>query len=257
MMKRMSTLLLLGMLFFAPPLQAEEKPPATQESVRNERVIQRLTSMGQYLRTLKVFAIHADILNDEVLDNGQKLQFAGVADYLVQTPNRLRLEVKNDHRYRIYTYDGKTLTQYSPRLKYYASMDIADTIGQMMMKVKEKYDLEMPLADLFLWGTDMADTKDIKEAAFIGVEQMNGHDSEHFAFRQEGVDWQIWIQSGDKPLPDKLVVTATDEPSQPSYVSHLKWNLTPKIQNKDFTFTPPKGAMKIDIVSVLPADKKQ
>ena len=33
--------------------------------------------MGKYLRSLKSFAVHADTSIDEVLQSGQKVQFAG------------------------------------------------------------------------------------------------------------------------------------------------------------------------------------
>ena len=39
--------------------------------------------MGKYLRSLKSFAVHATSI-DEVLQNGQKVQFAGTLDYRVQ-----------------------------------------------------------------------------------------------------------------------------------------------------------------------------
>lgn len=249
-MKYFTSLLFVGVLFVSSLGQAADQPAATQQSNRNEQVINRLLGMGKYLRTLKVFAVHADTTNDESFDNNQKLQFAGSADYLVQVPDQLRLSLKNDAGTRVYIYDSKTLTQYSPLLGYYSTMEFKGTIGQMILYVKEKYDLDMPLADIFLWGTDKADTSDIKEAVYIGVERMNGHDSHHFAFRQEGVDWQIWIRSGDQPLPDKLVVTDTDDPTQPTFASTLKWDLSPKPQAKDFIFTPPKNAVKIDIVTV-------
>jgi hypothetical protein len=255
-MKYMSAFVTIGMLLFVPSLHAAEQTAAAQDSMRDPQVMNRLDSMGQYLRSLKVFALHADTTTDEVLENGQKLQFAGAADYLVQTPDRMRLELKNDFKHRIYTYDSQSLTQYSPQLGYYTTMEITGTNGEMVLQVKKKYDLDMPLVDLFLWGTDEADTKGIKVAAFVGVEQMNGHDSEHYAFRQEGVDWQVWIQPGDQPLPDKLVITDTEDPSQPSFVANLQWDLSPKTQEKDFIFVPPKGAMKIDIVSLEPAAKK-
>jgi len=250
-MKRMATILMMGMLLIAPAVHAEnQQPAAAQGAIRNEQVMGRLTTMGQYLRGLKTFGIHADLTNDEVMENGQKLQFVGTADYLVKTPDRLRLEVKDDSQHRIYTYDNKFLTQYSPRLGYYATMETTGPIGKILIGIKEKFDLEMPLADLFLWGTDKDGSEDIKEADFVGVEQINGHDSEHFAFRQEGVDWQIWIQPGDQPLPDKLVITSTEDLAQPNYVVNLKWNLTPESQESDFTFTPPQGATKIEIVRV-------
>ena len=250
-MKPLATFLILGMLLFVPKVHAaKQQPSSVQAPARDEQVITRLISMGQFLRAQKSFGLHSETLTDEVLTSGQKLQFAGSADYLVQFPDRLRLELKNDSRHRIYTYDGTTLTQYAPELGFYATVETKGTIGQMVMKVRRQYDLEIPLADLFFWGTDEDGIKDIKQAAFIGTERMGDHQSEHFAFRQEGVDWQIWIQPGEHPLPDKVVITSTDDPAQPNFVAVLTWDLEPKIRNEEFHFTPPKNAHKIEIVPV-------
>ena len=250
-MKHLTSLLFVGALLLSSLCQAAEQPAAmAQQSNRNDLVINRLITMGKYLRTLKAYTIHVDTTNEESFDNGQKLQFSGSAEYQIHVPDQMYLSIKNPVKTRVYTYDSKTLTQYSPLLNYYSTMDFKGTIGQMVLYVKDKYDLDMPLADLFLWGTDEVDINDIKEAIYVGTEQMNGHDSDHFAFRQEGVDWQIWIQTGDQPLPDKLVVTDMDDPTQPTFASSLKWNLSPKFQAKDFVFTPPQNAVKIDIITV-------
>ena len=250
-MKHLATFLMMGMLFFVPNVHAAQQQPSNvQAPSRDEQVINRLVSMGQYLRGLKSFGVHSETPTDEVLATGQKLQFAGSANYLVQPPDRLRLELKNDSRHRIYTYDGTTLTQYSPELGFYATVESKGTTGQMVMKVRQQYDLEIPLADLFFWGTDKDGIKDIKEAAFVGTERLGNHQSEHFAFRQEGVDWQIWIQPGEQPLPDKMVITSTDDPAQPNFVAVLTWDLDPKFTDEDFHFTPPKDALKIEIVPV-------
>jgi hypothetical protein len=60
------------------------------------------------------------------------------------------------------------------------------------------------------------------------------------------VDWQLWVQQGETPLPRKLVITTKQEEGQPQYVSNMNWNLSPKINNKLFSFVPPKDAHKID-----------
>ncbi len=251
-MKRMLGLLMTGMLLFGAAAYAADAPSAAQASSRDDKAIDRLTAMGQYLRGLKAFAVHADTTKDEVLINEQKLQFAGTADYLVQTPKHLRLEVKNDRRHRSYTYNGETLTQYAPRIGYYATMNVTGTIGEVLQQVREEY-LDLPLADLFLWGTGKADPKDIREATSIGVERIGNRECDHYAFRQEDIDWQIWIQQGKQPLPLKLVITTTDEPSQPQYVAVLKWNLSPKINKNDFRFIPPKNSKKIEMAPFNPA----
>ena len=63
--------------------------------------------------------------------------------------------------------------------------------------------------------------------------------------RQPGLDWQVWIQQGDYPLPRKLVITTTTDPARPRYTSVITWNLAPSFDDAAFTFEPPKDAKKI------------
>ncbi|EHP37928.1 hypothetical protein OR16_40084 [Cupriavidus basilensis OR16] len=53
------------------------------------------------------------------------------------------------------------------------------------------------------------------------------------------------------------MITTTAEATQPQYVAQLKWNLTPRLDDKIFKFTPPGDARKIDLVPVAQAAAKQ
>ena len=237
----------------APPPQAA---PASDIDVK---AIDALKAMGAYLRNLKAFGLRSETTTDEVLDNGQKVQFGGTVDYLVRKPNGMRAEVVSDRKRRQYFYDGKTVTVYGPTNGYYASAAAPPTITELLQFLDEKYDLNLPLADLFLWGTDKDGLDDIKSAINLGPSRIGGIDCDHYVFRQADVDWQIWIERGKTPLPRKLVITTTSEPAQPQYVAVLKWDLNPKLDNKTFTFVPPKGAQKIVLATAeaLAAEKKK
>jgi hypothetical protein len=81
--------------------------------------------------------------------------------------------------------------------------------------------------------------------------------SDHLAFRNAEVDWQIWIQQGDRPVPRKLVVTSKRMPGSPQFVTVLSdWQTAPAITDTTFSFVPPKGAQKIDFLPVAPAMPK-
>lgn len=222
---------------------------------REAKAMDALAAMGKYLRSLKAFAVRADAVIDEVLTTGQKLQFAGTVDYLVQAPNGLRADVRSDRRQRVFIYDGKSLTLYAPRMRYYGAVAAPATIAEALQVAEQKYDLEVPLADLFLWGTDKGGLEDIREAAFIGPAKIAGKACDHYAFRQDDVNWQLWIRQGSQPLPCKIVITTTAEPSQPQYAAVLAWNLAPKIDKSSFTFAPPKGASRINIAPAATAGK--
>jgi len=221
--------------------------------VINPGAIEALKSMGAYLHTLKSFTVHADSTTDEVLESGQKVQFAGTVDLRARLPDRLRMDVKSDRKQRELYYNGKTVTQFAPRIKYYGSVAAPGTVRETLTAAATKYDLNVPLADLFYWGTDQAGIADIKSAIYIGPSQVGGLECDHYAFRQEGVDWQLWIRSGKTPLPCKLVVTTLDLPSQPQVATTLRWDLKSPVDDKAFNFVPPKGAQKIEIAPAAAA----
>jgi hypothetical protein len=232
--------------------QTAKPPPATAEI--EPKAIEALKTMGAYLRTLKIFTVRSDTAIDEVLDTGQKVQFGGTVEYRVRAPNRLRADIHSDRKQRQYFYDGKTLTVWGPRNRYYASVPASGSIGQLVQVAEQKHGVELPLSDLFLWGTDQAGLDDIRSATYIGPARIGGLDTDHYAFRQQDVDWQLWIERGRTPLPRKLVITTLQEPSQPQYVAVLKWDLAPKLDDAVFRFVPPKDARRIVFAPV--PDKK-
>jgi hypothetical protein len=240
---------------FAQQPTAPATAPSAAATLLDAKAIGALTAMGKYLRSLKSFTLHADTAIDEVLTTGQKIQFAGSLDYTVAFPNRLRAEVRSDRRTRDYYFDGKSLTQYAPRMNYYATIAAPGTLSELVQVANQKFGLPLPLADLFLWGTDKSGVEDITAASYFGPARIGGRDCSHFAYRQPNVDWQIWIEKGARPLPCKIVITTTDEPAQPQYAAVLKWDVAPKLQASTFVFTPPKDARRIEMATVQAAVK--
>ena len=226
-------------------------PAASTATVtKDTAVLKRLAEVGSYLRAQKSFAVKADALTDEVLESGQKLQFASTIDYQVSSPDKLRASVRSDRRQRDYYFDGKTLTQVAARNGYYASVPLPGTIGEGMMAVAQRFDIEIPLADLFLWGTPKDGLDDLTSALLVGPARIGGVDADHFALRQPGVDWQVWVERGARALPLKLVITTTDDPAQPQYAATLKWDLKANPAASAFTYVPATGAHRIELKPV-------
>ena len=90
-----------------------------------------------------------------------------------------------------------------------------------------------------------APNNQLTAAMDVGPSQVDGVTCEHYAFRQEGADWQLWIQQGPHPLPRKLIITTTTDPSRPQFASTMAWNLAPSYNDAAFTFVPPNDAKKI------------
>ena len=78
---------------------------------------------------------------------------------------------------------------------------------------------------------------------------IDGVECHHLAFRNADVDWQIWIQSGDKPLPKRYVITSRWITGAPQFSLNMTWDTEPEFSNDIFNFIVPEKAQKIELIS--------
>ena len=223
----------------------------TSKSVEPPRVdpeaVSALQKMGNYLRSLGSFEIHATTLTEDVLDNNQKVQIGGAMVYKVRKPNAFMIAMSTDRKVRQFYYDGKRFTIYSPRMNFYTTVDAPPTIGELFKRVYDNYGIEFPLEDLFHWGAADNRFDDLTSAVLVGYAKIDGQDSDQFAYREGDADWQVWIQHGDKPLPLKLVIVKTSDQTMPEYSVVLHWNTSATFPNDVFAFKVPAGAHPIKL----------
>jgi len=241
-------LLMSTTIFMTNPASAA---PDEKKNEIEQKAMDGLANMGNFLRTLKSFSINSDISRDEVLLSGQKIMVTGTSQLTAQRPNKLRISMEIDeiNQDDSFYYDGKTFTLFGNNNRYYASFKAPETIGKLIDLADRRYGIDFPLRDLFAWGTDNSKINNIQSALFIDLTEVNGVLCNHYAFRQKEVDWQIWIEQGKTPLPQKLVITSKMEEGQPQYMSTMKWNLSPEISEETFVFTPLADSYKIEFKS--------
>ena len=238
----------------------EAKPQATPEAKEDSNIdpaaVDAVKKMGAYLRSLKAFQVIADVTHDDVLEDGLIVQSNSKIDMIAAKPNRLRVEVTADDRHRLYLYDGKNFTVWGRILNYYATVPAPPTIPELFQKIDENYDVELPLIDLFKWGTNEDDINKIKTAIDVGPTSVEGVTCEQYAFHQEGADWQVWIQLGEFPLPRRLVITTLTDEARPQHSNTFTWNLAPSYNDEAFVFDPPPDAKRIILEQRADATEK-
>ncbi len=248
------TFLVLGLLAMsvaAPCVRAQTAPASSAQPPANAvdpASIQALKDMGAFLQSLKRFHVATEVTGERVLADGQKLQHSATAKMDVERPNKIRALMQTARSAREIIYDGKTVTLYTPAQKYYSTVEFTESIGGLVDKLEQKYGVELPLRDLFLFGTPAAPLDKFESAMNAGQDFIGGEICDHYAFRKGKIDWQIWIATGGKPLPRKVVITNRNDDERPQSVSLIDWNLKPAFKDSVFKFTPPKGATKIEIV---------
>jgi len=239
------------MTLVAVVAMAADRPPKTTPTIDRE-AISALERMGAFLREQQTFTIQQRSETDYVLDNGQKIRLSARGDLRVRRPDHLRADVISDRKDRQFFYDGKTFTMFGKRVGLYASVPAPPTILELASLLEERHGLELPMVDMFRMGSDNSVIDQITDATVVGPTKLDGVDTIQYAFRQPGLDWQIWLEAGARPLPRKIILTTTDDPTRPEHTIELTWDLNAKHDDAVFAFVPPKDSAKIPLAEIIP-----
>ena len=246
-LKQTGIALALSLAVLVPAARAQT--PAAAPAI-DQDAIAALTRMGTYLRSLKAFQIDVAITDEDVLDDGQKIQSETRTSLLARMPNGLRVERSNDRVERLYLWDGKNASLLARRMNYYATVPAPATIEELIAVLDEQYGIDLPLVDLFLWGAPKWTPAQIKGAMVVGPSVVAGTTCDQYAFRQDEVDYQIWIQKGDFPLPRKIVITTKTDEARPQHTAVYTWNLAPSFNDAAFVLDPPTGALRVPLAKI-------
>jgi hypothetical protein len=224
---------------------ADDAPAVEPEAARV------LKQMSDYLGSLEQFTVRADNTIDTLLRSGQKLQMGARVDIAIQRPSRLRVNRKADIVDQEFYFDGKTLTLYGKRVNYYARMTASRTvdIDTALELAEEEVGVLMPASDLFFSDVYQRLMEDAQSGFHAGTSVVGGVETDHLAFRGSEVDWQIWVEKGDRPLPRKYLITSKWMAGAPQFIAVLSdWKTSVKLDDALFQFSPPADAEEIGFI---------
>ena len=208
-----------------------------------------LRRMTNYLGSLQQFSLDTESTLEVVLASGQKIQFDSAARVTVRRPNKLYAERSGDIISQSFYYDGKTLSLYNPAENYYATVRAPGTIEGMLDFARDALDVAAPAGDLLFEDAYARLTQEVISGFVVGKAVVGGVRCDHLAFSGPVVDWQIWIQDGDRPLPRRYVITTKDLAGWPQFtVVAGNWNLAPSVNDSRFNFVPPPGAQQVEFL---------
>ncbi len=208
-------------------------------------------AMTTHLNALPAFSVNMD-LGDEVLDTtGRKLQLSASTSLVVKRPAAIYAHRQGPVADMEMFSDGKQLTVHGKGLNIYIQKDTSGGIDGAIDQVRAETGLEAPAGDLLYSDAYEGLMDGVVSADYVGTGFVNGVECHHLAFRQDQVDWQLWVQKGDEPLPMKYVITSKWVTGAPQHsVRFRDWNSRPEIGVDRFTFSAPSGAKQIQEISL-------
>lgn len=216
-----------------------------------------LQQMGKYLGAADHFSFHAEILFDDVLQTGQKLQFSASNDIALQRPGRLLSEYQGELGSRRFSYDGKQMTLYDPMTNMYASEKAASSVDKVLEELATSYGFSPPLSD-FLYSDPYKMLRENVQFGFhVGTSDIAGVSCQHLAFVENHIDWQIWIKDGEQPVPCKIIITYKTIPGSPQFTALLSdWDFSTPLAEPLFEAQLPGDAQQIEFLKPSESEKQ-
>jgi hypothetical protein len=207
--------------------------------------------MSNYITKAQKFGFRLHETFDEISDSGWRLQYSNNRAVGVWRPDRVVGDITGDTINRMFVYNGTTLSVLDKSHNTYGVIEVPDTIDATLDFLVEKYEIVWPLCDILY--SDIYDglVNNIRTGTYAGLHYAAGELCHHLVFTQDNIDWQIWVDTGDKPILKKVVITYKQLAGYPQYTAvFTKWNMDPEFTEELFRFTPPEGAEKKELKPV-------
>jgi hypothetical protein len=205
-----------------------------------------LKAMSDFMAEQKTFSFSYQSAVEVVTPEFEKLQFVSSGNVAVERPDKIKVTRTGGFADLELVFDGDTLSVLGKNLNAYAQMEAKGTLADLGEKF-ESAGIEPPGADLLSPNIYELLIDSDAEARHVSSAYIDGVECEYLAVRTHDVDWQIWVQAGDKPLPLRYVITSKHVSQAPQYsVQTSNWKLGADASS-DFSFDKPADARKVDL----------
>ena len=239
------TLLFVAISFSAPAAQAQD-----------DGARKLLKTMSDYVGSQESISIAYDSDIEVITSDLQKIQFASSGQLQLIRPDKVHASRTGGYTDVEFLFDGKTFTFYGKHLNSFAQSQSPGSVDQLVDRLRTEYLVEAPGADLLLSNVYGKLIEDVIDAKHIGLGVIDGVECEHLAFRNLDVDWQVWIETGARPIPRKYVITSKAVTGGPQYTLRIKdWKTDVATAADAFAFKPLAGAKKVEFKELANVDE--
>lgn len=217
-----------------------------------------LKSMSEALDAAQSFSCTVHQMYDSPNAAGRLVQLTRKSEIIVERPDNMSVTTTNGYEFeKKLIHNGKLTTFVDVKVNAYAQEPASpEKIGDMLDYFASKYSIVMPIADLMFPQSYKAMTANVTYGQYIGVTMCGDYKCHQLAFEQPDIDWQVWVDAGEKPLLRKILIINKTKPGMPRYMSVIRdWNLSPKIAQYAFAPQIPAGAKQITLEKMFNIEK--
>ena len=218
------------------------------DAERLARGRQIIDAMSAKLASVPSFSVKTTEVRDQLKANGQEQRVNLTREAVIRRPDRMYVRTTGDMDNEVW-YDGVGVTVALHKEKVFGQARMPETLDRTLDAMHERYGIATPIGDFAYTSPAKALLSDTTTGGWVGRETIDGQPTDHLAFADTGVHWEVWIPATGDPLPKKAFVQFEGN-------KHLKridstfteWNFAPQIASDRFT---PKVPPEYEGIAIL------
>jgi hypothetical protein len=249
-----SLLLAAGLAHAQQPAPGKQAPAAAPVTETQAQASAILTRMADFLAGTQRFSVSLRAGYDAVQKSGQKIEFGDTRKVTVSRPDRLRMEGERSDGVKTLTvFTGKEIVLIDETSNVYATAPQPGGLDDTLVYFVKDLGMKLPLAVLLVSQLPAELKARVRSVDYVERTTIDGSPSHHLAARTDMVDFQVWVADGDKPLPQRVVISYKQAKGEPQFWAQFSdWNLAPALDDSTFLAKPPDGAQKVAFAAQLP-----
>jgi len=210
-----------------------EKAPQT-EAERLARGREIIENMSSRLAAAQAITFNAHEVRDQLKGKGEVQRVTLVRQATMRRPDRLYIKTTGDMDNEIW-YDGVGLTVVAHKDKVFAQAPMPKTLDRTLDAMHERYGVATPLGDFAYSSPAKALLTDTTKGGWVGRETIDGQETDHVAFTDTGVKWEVWIPTTGDPLPKKGIAEFSENKHlRRVEIAFSDWNLAGQVPDDRF-----------------------
>lgn len=225
---------------------AAKNPPPVPVPMIDQRALDVLKHMSDTIIQAKTMGFQSRSMVPIKGPNGLWINLFGVSRVVAQGQSKLFAETRGDFFPYDFYFDGTTVTAYAPTKNVYAQKEAPGTVEELTDRIYREEGRTFPYVDILASNPYEKLTRGLTKALFVGRSAIAGVKTDHLAFSNEGVEWQIWVAEEDH-LPRLVNARYFEDAGEPDYtIEFFNWKLNEPVSDADFVFQNTSAAAKVD-----------
>lgn len=226
------------------------KNPAQKNTDRSNidpRTLSILREMTQFIGIKNNYTFKAELMYDNILDSGQKLQVTASEKVFLEKSDKVFIDYNGDYSAYKFLYNHDKVILLDTTTNLYTQVQAPETINATFDRLLKVYGFAPPLSDLFYLFPYKSMIENVESSTYVGSSVVFGVRCHHLAFVEKDKDWQIWIEKGNRKIPRKIVINYKNIPGSPQFIAIIRdWILNEPFSDLLFKQNLTKNAAESD-----------